>query len=243
MSWFSNMASKVGAAVEDVMDGDDDGNPELHAFFEEVGADTIIEGIKEALSVAIKRAVELVGKQDGFLMNQLIKIKTPSKLKPLAEGLRAVGMDDTVDEFERSLNRAAEKSAPLAADVFVDTIRQMKVKDAESIWRGDDPQAATKYIKERCSAGLTKAFKPVVDEAMQATAATRNYAEFEEKARPLPFIGKLLDGFDIETYTVEMALKGLFLVMAEEEEKIRKDPSKRVGELMQKVFSRQACLE
>merc|ERR1711907_740476 len=211
MSFFGGVMDKVQDAVEDLTDGDGlsaDTKEDLHQFFEDVGADKIIDGIKEALKVAIQKAVAITGQMNGFLANELIKIQLPGKLQVVAEALKAAGMDEHVDEFIVSLNRAAEQSAPLAADVFARSISDMTVDDAERIWRGEDTKAATKYLETSCTEGLTTAFTPVVTEAMATHAATKHYAVLEEKA-----------------------LKGLFTVMAEEEEKIRKDPGARVSEL------------
>merc|ERR1712188_365551 len=108
MSFFGGLMDKVQDAVEDLTDGDGlsaDTKEDLHQFFEDVGADKIIDGIKEA----IQKAVAITGQMNGFLANELIKIQLPGKLQVVAEALKAAGMDEHVDEFIVSLNRAAEQ--------------------------------------------------------------------------------------------------------------------------------------
>merc|ERR1712188_246970 len=171
MSFFGGLMDKVQDAVEDLTDGDGlsaDTKEDLHQFFEDVGADKIIDGIKEALKVAIQKAVAITGQMNGFLANELIKIQLPGKLQVVAEALKAAGMDEHVDELIVSLNRAA--------DVFARSISDMTVDDAERIWRGEDTKAATKYLETSCTEGLTTAFTPVVTEAMATHAATKHYA-------------------------------------------------------------------
>jgi len=91
-------------------------------LFNSLGLEKVIAGIKEALVVAVRNAIALTGKHDGFLANELIKITMPHEAQAVTHGLRSVGMGSVVDKFETSMNRAAEGAAPLATDVFVTAI-------------------------------------------------------------------------------------------------------------------------
>jgi hypothetical protein len=71
---------------------------------------------------------------------------------------------------------------------------------------------------------------------MDSNSVTRTYEKVVKKARPLPFIGDLLEGFDLQDWTLTQALNGIFVVMGQEEEKIRADPAHRVTDLLQQVF-------
>jgi len=42
--------------------------------------------------------------------------------------------------------------------------------------------------------------------------------------------------FDLDEYVTDKALDGLFLMVAEEEKKIRRDPAARVTDLLKEVF-------
>ena len=157
--------------------------------------------------------------------------------------MRAAGLGSIVDEFELSMNRAAEESAPLAKDVFVTAIRGMTVEDAEKIWRGTDKTAATDYLNRTCSTQLTSAFTPKVTEAMDKHRVTQVFSDLIDKVEGIPFVQGILKGFDLEEYTVKQALIGLFKVMGEQEAKLREDPAGTASHLIETVFSRQAFRE
>ncbi len=52
------------------------------------------------------------------------------------------------------------------------------------------------------------------------------------------FLGRVVgqDASDIDGYVTQKALDGLFLLMADEEKKIRKDPIGQASSILQKVF-------
>eukprot|EP00012_Vannella_robusta_P002815 CAMPEP_0206186014 /NCGR_PEP_ID=MMETSP0166-20121206/2160_1 /ASSEMBLY_ACC=CAM_ASM_000260 /TAXON_ID=95228 /ORGANISM="Vannella robusta, Strain DIVA3 518/3/11/1/6" /LENGTH=251 /DNA_ID=CAMNT_0053601337 /DNA_START=48 /DNA_END=803 /DNA_ORIENTATION=- len=241
MGFFDSIVSSVQEAVDDVSDPGT--SAELQQVFENLGADKVIAGIKEALAVAISEAIEITGKTDGFLANELIKIGMPAQVRPFTDSMRAAGFGGLVDEFELSMNRAAEESAPLARDVFVTTIRNMTVEDAEKIWRGTDKQAATSYLNRNCSEQLTTSFAPKVTEAMSRNQVTKVFCDLVDKVEGIPLVAGILKGVDLESYTVQQALEGLFKVMGEQEARIREDPAGTSSQLLHSVFSRQAFKE
>lgn len=97
---------------------------------EELSDDTVVSGLKEALQVGTGNAVDITGKLDGYFLNEAIKILMPEKLKEVEKGLRIVGYGPQLDEFVLSMNRAAERSAPFARDIFWDAIKEMSFTDA-----------------------------------------------------------------------------------------------------------------
>ncbi len=193
------------------------------------------EGLKEALKVGTENTVNLTGKTDGFFLNQAIKILMPEKLRTLEKGLRAVGYGPQVDEFVLSMNRAAEKAAPFAKQIFWDAIREMTFEDVRKIFSGHET-AATEYFKGKTSDRLTAVFKPIVDRAMNEVGVTRQYKELVGRYESLPFVKK--ETFDIDQYVVTKALDGLFHVLGEEERKIRTNPAARTTDLLKEVFGR-----
>src|SRR5437870_792390 len=72
----------------------------------------IADGLRQALQVGTENAVKLTGRVDGYWKNEAIKILMPERLQTLERGLRLVGYGPQVDEFELSMNRAAERAAP-----------------------------------------------------------------------------------------------------------------------------------
>jgi hypothetical protein len=192
-------------------------------------------GLKEALKVGTENTVNLTGRQDGYFLNQAIKILMPEKLRNLEKGLRAVGYGPQVDEFVLSMNRAAEQAAPFAKQIFWDAVGEMTFQDARKILSGHET-AATDYFKSRTTDKLTVAFRPVVDQAMNEVGVTRQYKELVGRFQTIPFVKS--ESFDIDHYVVTKALDGLFHVLGEEERKIRTNPAARVTDLLKEVFGK-----
>ncbi len=194
----------------------------------------IVAGLKEALKVGSDNAVSLTGVTDGYFGNAAIKILMPQQLQSVEKGLRALGQGAKVDEFVLSMNRAAEKAAPAAKAIFWDAITGMTFEDARKILGGGDT-AATDYFRAKTGDALTAAFRPVVTDSMKDVGVTQQYKQLQSAYQSVPFASSL-PSFDIEQYVVAKALDGLFLVLGEQERKIRTDPAARATDLLKKVF-------
>jgi hypothetical protein len=194
---------------------------------------TIIAGLKEALSLGVNNGIKFVSQLDGFFGNKLIKILIPEKIQNIADVLRKAGFRKEVEQFELSMNRAAEKAAPKARAFFLDAIQTMTIQDAQAILRGNDT-AATEYLKLKTRDRLYGAFKPVVASAMRDVGVTRSFQELMDKARTIPLLKE--QTVDLDHHVTTEALDGLFFMIGEEEKKIRKDPAARVTSLLKKVF-------
>jgi hypothetical protein len=190
-------------------------------------------GLKEALTQGASRAVDVLGKNDGFLGNPKVRIPLPGKLEKAADTLRSFGMGKQVDELEASMNHAAEAAVPEAKKLLVESIKKMSIDDAKGILTGGD-DAATEYFRRTTSAPLGERFKPIVQKAMAKVKLTEKYDKFAGKAAKFG----LIDAEDahLDHYVTEKALDGLYLMIAEEEKAIRTDPVGAVGSLAKKVF-------
>ena len=193
------------------------------------------DGLKQALQVGTENAVGVTGKVDGYLKNQAIKIVMPDRLRTVERGLRAVGQGAQIDEFVVSMNRAAERAAPAAKSIFCDAIAAIGFDDARRILEGGNT-AATEYFKTKTTDKLASAFAPVVSKAMNEVGVTRQYKELTGRAQAVPFGGA--ESFDLDHYVVGKALDGLFVVVGEEERKIRTNPAARGTDLLKDVFGR-----
>jgi hypothetical protein len=198
---------------------------------------TIVKGLKEAISTGTSRAVATVSKQDGYFGNQMIKIVMPEKLRAAAELLSKFGFRQEVDNFILGMNRAAEKAAPKATEYFLSALKAMTFNDARNIWQGDNT-AATEYFRQKTSGDIYRAFKPVVSSSLQDVGAVKSYKQMMERFKSIPFAGSLVPSFDLEGYVTDKAVDGLFLMLGEEEKKIRTDPAARGTELLRKVFGK-----
>jgi Protein of unknown function (DUF4197) len=205
------------------------GNPTVAAL----SNDKIISGLKEALKVSTGNAVASTGKPDGFLKNEAIKILLPEKLRTASRGMRMIGMGPKLDELEVGMNRAAEQATPLAKQIFLNALYKMTFADARGILTGGD-NAATEYFRRQSSDELKTAFKPIVHHTMEQVGVIKQYNQLAQN----PIAGPMLkaQGPDMDDYVLGKTLDGLFYVLAQEEQKIRKDPSARTTALLREVF-------
>jgi hypothetical protein len=198
----------------------------------------IAAGLKEALRIGTGNAAALTGKTDGFYRNPAIKITMPEQLQAFEKGMRVFGFGPQVDDFILSMNRAAEQAAPQAAKIFATAITQMSIADARQILAGPDT-AATDYFRVKTSDQLAAAFRPYVETAMNQVGVTRQYKDLLQRFRSIPF--PKTEMVDLDQYVVKKSLDGLFLMLGEEEQKIRTNPAARVTDLLKDVFARAAA--
>ena len=195
--------------------------------------DDIAKGLKEALRIGTDKAVEAGSRTDGYYKNPAIKIPLPSDVKKVEKVLKAAGMSQQIDDFELSMNRAAEQAAPEAKNLFWEAIKEMSFSDAKTILTGED-NAATLYFKDKTSSQLQEIFQPILHRTMGETGVTRSYQELDDKMQTIPFAGSLR--FDLDQYVTDQALDGLFFLVSEQEKMIRQDPAARSTDLLKKVF-------
>ena len=199
-------------------------------------------GIKEALAQGVDRAVRQLGKPDGFFRDQAVKILVPEKLRRLADLARQLGAGRKVDAFELSMNRAAEKAVPLAANILADAVRQMTLQDAIGLVRGGET-SATDFFRRTSEQKLYDAFLPIVEKQTAAVGVTQKYKDFSKKAGGNALAGALLGGgsngatsADLDDYVTRETIDGLFHVIAEQEKQIRNHPASRTTDLLRRVF-------
>jgi hypothetical protein len=195
--------------------------------------DDIIAGLKEALSRGTNNSTASAQKVDGYLKNPEIFIPFPPEAEKIKTELITLGYKAKVDEFETSVNRAAEQAAASAAPIFLDAVKNMTVTDGLSILQGSDT-AATHYLRQNTSAPLTAKYHPIVKDALAKSNATSYWASLVGIYNKIPFVKK--QNPDLEGFVTGKALDGLFHLVGKEEAKIRKDPAAQVSDLLKKVF-------
>jgi len=198
------------------------------------GSGKIDLGLKEALNVGVKNSIRYLGKNNGYFANAAVKILLPEEVRQVESVLRGVGFDRELDEFTLSMNRAAEKAAPLAADIFADAIANMSFDDARKILQGGNT-AATEYLKNKTFNKLLTLFEPAVRKTMKDYKVTQQYDAIAGKVQKLPVVGQAIN-LDVNQYVSEKALDGLFYMIAQEETNIRTNPKARVTTLLKEVF-------
>jgi hypothetical protein len=198
--------------------------------------DEVISGLKEALNVGIKNSVSLTSITDGFLKNDAIRLVFPQDAIKIKEKAIDFGMSGQVDKFETTLNRAAEEATKEALPIFKDAILSMSVQDGFSILKGGDG-AATKFLKEQTTAKLVSAFSPKVKEATSKVKLTESWTPIITRYnQAMTLTGGQKLNPDLDAYITQKAIDGLFFMVEKEENKIRKDPTARVTDLLMKVF-------
>ena len=195
----------------------------------------IIAGLKQALEKGAKLAVDNLGTEDGFLANADVKVPIPESLQPITSALKMLGQQALIDDFQLSLNRAAEKAVPEAASIFSDTISNMSIEDASSILKGSD-NAATEYFRQNSSEQLINAFLPIVKEATNSSGVASSYKLLVDN---LGSMSSLLGTSppDLDTFVAQKAIDGLFIRIAEQEKLIRENPAARTTDLLKQVFT------
>lgn len=194
----------------------------------------MVSGLKQALEKGTQFAVNSLGKEGGFLDNSAVKIPMPDSLSWVEKSLRSLHQDALADEFIDTMNHAAEQAVPEAAAIFGAAIQNMSVPDAQGIVAGPD-DAATQYFRTNTEAALTEKMRPIVEAATARAGVTSAYKNMTARAGGMT---SLLSGdaTDLDSYVTGKTLDGLFLMIAEEEKKIRENPLARSTDLLKKVF-------
>jgi hypothetical protein len=190
-------------------------------------------GLKEALTRGAAKAVDVLGKPDGFFRNDQVKILLPENLQKGEKMLRKVGGGKYADKLVETMNRAAESAVIEAKPILWQAIKQMTVKDGLEILKGSD-DAATQYFRRTTSEPLTAKFRPIVESATAKVGVATQYEKFASKASKVGLVSA--KDADLDGYITEKALDGLFLMVAEEEKQIRKDPVATGSAMLKKVF-------
>ncbi len=190
-------------------------------------------GVKEALAKGADYAVSSLGKDNGFLGNSKVKIPLPGYLEKAEKGLRMFGMGKQADQLVETMNHAAENAVAQAKPILVDSIKKMSVQDAKGILTGGE-DSVTQFFKRTSSEQLTQKFMPIVKESTKKLQLADQYNNFAGKAASAGLLDK--KDADIDGYVTQKAMDGLFLLIAEEEKKLRSNPMEAGSGLLKKVF-------
>jgi len=213
---------------------DEDGN-----FLFPLTEAEIAEGLKEALKVGIDHSVEKTNQTNGYYGNPLIKIHWPQEASGAYSYIESniSYLQPLLDEVVLLMNRGAENASEKALTIFIDAITSITITDARNILHGDD-NAATVFLNERTFDHLYDAFKPDIHQALEGVGAATIWSEITSVYNPYASLNPSLDPIntDLSDYTTRKALDGLFLLVEEEELKIRTDPVARINDILKRVF-------
>jgi hypothetical protein len=192
-------------------------------------------GMKEALKLGLITATGLLSGEDGYYGNSLVRIPWPEEAEFVMNAMTALGMQDKVDNVTRSLNRAAEKAAEEALDVFMESLRQMTLRDAIAIVKGGHG-AGTDYFRRTTNDILTERYRPIIEVSLGEVNATSIWSNTIEVYNNLPIPGKKDVETDLTAFVTAKAMDGLFFMVEKKENEIRDKVSARSSDLLQKVF-------
>ena len=190
-------------------------------------------GLKTALEKGVLAAIALLGKTDGFLGNPKVRIPLPGYLEDASKFLRNFGQGKRIDELVTSINRAAETAVPMGKDLLISAVRAMNVTDAKNILQGGDT-SVTNFFAEKTRTPLGDKFLPVVTKATETVGLAKKYNEFAGKAAGFGLVKK--EDANLQQYVTGKSLDGLYLIIGEEEKKIRQDPVGSGSAILKKVF-------
>lgn len=191
------------------------------------------QGLTAALEKSAVAAVGMLGRPDGFMGNDKVRIGLPGYLEGAAKLLRTLGRGARIDELVIAMNRAAESAMPMAKDLLLGAVKSMNVTDAKKILSGGDT-SVTSFFAEKTRTPLAVKFLPVVTKATEKVGLAEKYNQVAGKAAGMGLV-KQQDA-NIEQYVTGKALDGLYLMIGEEEKKIRSDPVGTGSALLKKVF-------
>ncbi len=190
-------------------------------------------GLKEALNLGTNAAASNLGKIDGYLANAAVKILFPPEAKKIESTLRSIGMGSLCDQVVTSINRAAESAVVEAKPIFAAAITNMTISDAIGILTGGQG-AATDYLKRTSGQALMQKFEPIIQTNLNKTQATQYWSQAMGAYNRVP-LGQKINP-NLSEYVTQKAIDGIFLMVAEEEKKIRTNPLARIGSILKEVF-------
>lgn len=190
-------------------------------------------GVRAALEKGAVSAVGLLGRADGFLGNPKVRIPLPGFLEDAAKLLRATGQGKRVDELITAMNRAAEAAVPEAKPLLINAVKSMSVEDARKVITGGD-NSVTQFFAGKTRDPLAEKFLPIVTRATEKVSLAAKYNAVAGKAMGLGLVKK--EEANVQQYVTGKALDGLFLMIGEEERKIRQNPAAAGSTILRKVF-------
>ena len=192
-----------------------------------------VAALKAALDKGARQAVSSLGRTDGFLGDPRVKIPLPESLQKAEGWMRRLGMGRYADELVLTMNRAAEAAVPEARTLLVGAVKKMTVEDAKGILTGGDT-AGTAYFRRSTEEQLRVRFLPIVSKATARVKLAEKYNEYADKGVRFGLLSQ--QDANLDAYVTQKALDGLFLVIADEERKIRQDPVGSASSIIRKVF-------
>ncbi len=190
-------------------------------------------GVRAALERGADSAVSLLGRPGGFLDNPQVRIPLPGALKSAASMLRAIGQQQRVDDLVNSMNHAAEQAVPAAKPLLLNAVHAMSVEDAVRIVRGGNT-SVTDFFAAKTRGPLGEKFLPIVSAETRKVSLAEKYDAVAGKGSTFGLVKP--EDANVEQYVTRKALDGVYLMIGQEEKKIRADPLGTGSAILKAVF-------
>jgi hypothetical protein len=207
-------------------------------------ASELAKALREALAVSAERALTSLSQKGGFADSENYRIPLPDSVEKFRKPLALVKQDDRLDEFQATMNAAAEAGVAAAPGIVKETINNLTLEDLNTLWKGED-DAITRFLEKQSRDTLSEKMQPLIAKATNSSGATRTYKSLLDAvpksggglfSKLQSFTGIGVSDFDLDTYVNEKALDGLFAAMAAEEKSLRENPMARSTDLLKKLF-------
>jgi Protein of unknown function (DUF4197) len=191
---------------------------------------SLVDAIRELLSLSSQRAFASLIRENGFLDSQIARLDVPEALGG-GRSTRIVAAILRSDAFRsrltRQVNRAAEKGAEIAAPMVVQAIQTVSIEDALGLVRGG-PEAATLFLKDKMGPALFTAMIPGIEGGLKL---------FDSGIVTEAL--KVATGIDFALLRDDVSAKAsdaIYRAIGREESSIRADPSATNNPLLIGVF-------
>ena len=189
-------------------------------------------GLKDALSQGLFRSFDAFADPNG---NPLVRFAFPGDAAKIEKTLHDVGLDKLVDQVTGKFTRATSAAVRAAKPMFIQSLKDMSIRDAAKILITDNNHAATEYFKTEMSPQLMVAFRPIVDSSIKTEGANKDWKQITDVYNKIPFINKPLET-SLTDFIAARAIDGMFSIVGNEEEQIRTKYEFRKTDMMKKVF-------
>lgn len=193
----------------------------------------MVAGLKDALSQGLFHGFDAFA--DPNSGNPLLRFAFPGDAAKIEKTLRDLGMTSLVNQVTSKFTNAMSSAVIAAKPVFLNSVKQMTLRDVTSILITDNTHAATDYFKTTMSPQLMAAFRPIVDSTANLNGANKEWSNLVGVYNKIPFINKPLEA-SLTDFIAARAIDGMFLKVAEEEDNIRTKYEFRKTDMMKKVF-------
>ena len=189
-------------------------------------------GLKDGLTQGLFRGLDAFADPNG---NPIVRFAFPGDAAKIEQTLRDIGMDKMLNQVTGKFTNAISSAITTAKPMFINSIKQMTIRDAVGILVTDNNRAATDYFKQTMQPQLMTAFRPIVDSTIKVQGANQEWAQVVNVYNKIPFTKNKLES-SLTDFVSARAIDVMFNIIAKEEADIRTKYDFRKTDMMKKAF-------